>query len=214
MSYCLKSQDWSALVIARKLIKLGVKDFEITLGAPENSFSLIEMWQKALDNSLQGTQFGRIGFLYDESNQAAHDFCQNLKSLNYKPKDEKRALKAPRYTIIPTQILKPMADCGWEDSVEFRRIARKYIRPLKHAHVDTLILLEPIFADEKIQKVIQHLAGTQIKIITPVDFWEPISLSEENDSVKIMTFYSREKTQDQAKRLLKRKVSKEDITVL
>lgn len=193
---------------------LGLKNIEITLGAAEDSFDIKDLWEKAYKSALKETTFGRIGFFYDESNQDALDFCLSLKSLEYEPKKTKRALKSPCYTVVETQILKPMAELGWENSVEFRRIARKYIRVLKHAHIDTLILLEPLFADEKIQKIFQHLVGTSIKIITPLDFVEVAEENQKSVLVKINTFYSLEKTQKQAQRLLKKKVSSSDIVVL
>lgn len=214
MSYCIKSKDLSALVIARRLMLLGLKNIEITLGAKEDSFDIRDLWEKAHKRALKETTFGRIGFFYDESNQDAHDFCLSLKFLEYQPKNIKRALKSPCYTVVETQILKTMAELGWENSVEFRRIARKYMRTLKHAHIDTLILLEPLFADEKIQKILQHLASTSVRIITPLDFVEVAEENHKSVLVKINTFYPLEKTQKHAQRLLKKKIASSDIVVL
>lgn len=212
MSVSIKSQDWSALAFAQKAMQLGLSDIHITLGAPEESFDLLDLWKKSTDAALSSTRMGRIGFLYDESNKEAPVFIDSLeKNLEYKPKDKKRALSSPCFTPYPTQILHSMAELGWEKSIEFRRIARKYIRPMKHAHIDTLVVLEPMMSARETLKVLQHLVGTQIQIITPLDVWEPKIISEKKDQIRIDTIYSLEKTKKQADRILKRKISAKSI---
>lgn len=68
---------------------------------------------------------------------------------------------------FPAQALHHLAEEGLADSVEFRRLARKFIRQAKTHNCRSLFFPEAIFADPKTQKILQHLAGSQLKIQTP-----------------------------------------------
>ena len=67
-----------------------------------------------------------------------------------------------RYFEMPG--LSDLAYVGLGGSVEFRRLARKYIRKAKQAHCDTLFLADPILAETRTKKVLQHIAGSQIRV--------------------------------------------------
>ena len=215
MSMSIKSKDWSALVFAQKLRQLGIQRLKIELGASENSFDIKLLWGKAAQKALEVTRFGRVGFLYDEENQEASDFVSSFQpGTEYNSEKKSRLLKDPSLTSYPTQILCPMAELGWESTVEFRRIARKYIRPIKHAQVDTLILMDPFMGAESVSRVMKHLVGTQIQIITLSDVFELSGEKTEEDVIKIKSNYPVKKIQKQSQRILKRKVSVNDIEAL
>jgi hypothetical protein len=120
------------------------------------------------------TRWGRIGIWYDRQNYTLSRYLKtlNFSIPNYHPQDPKRAEKSPKISIFPVPVLRTMALEGLADSVEFRRLSRKHIRHLKRQHIDTLFLPEPIFAEPRTQKILQHLAGTQIKVYTIVDFFD------------------------------------------
>lgn len=68
--------------------------------------------------------------------------------------------------LFPTQAIHHLALEGLADSVEFRRLARKEIRRAKQHNLKHLYFPEAIFANPKTKKILQHLAGTQLQIIT------------------------------------------------
>lgn len=72
-------------------------------------------------------------------------------------------LKIPTF---PTQALHHLANEGLSDSVEFRRLARKFIRRAKEHNCRTLFFPEAIFAETRTHQILQHLAGSQMKIQT------------------------------------------------
>ena len=63
-----------------------------------------------------------------------------------------------------------MANEAMADSVEFRRLARKYLRKAKHIHCDTIFFPEAIMGEEKTRKILQHIVGTQMKCVFVSDF--------------------------------------------
>lgn len=119
---------------------------------------------------LKRTRFGRIGIITDRSKATDTMHWGQKKEFNFYQPTDKRALTTPLISIFKTQVLYHMAEEGLADSVEFRRLARKFIRPAKHAQCDTLFFTEAIFGESKTKKILQHLAGTQMKVVTPDDF--------------------------------------------
>jgi hypothetical protein len=176
MKKSIRSRDFGAFVFGRKILKnfpQASLHFEVQmdfLSPFEESF-----WEKGMENSLNGkTKFGRIACFFDRKNNAAREFCKNIDIQKYKyiPRKPHRAARVASNVSFETQILHEMANEGMADTVEFRRLARKYIRSAKHANVDTIFWLETIFAEEKTRQILNHLAGSQIENVFPVDFFE------------------------------------------
>lgn len=181
-----------------------------------------DLWEPAIQSIVgEITRFGRIGIFCDRKNTDAKEFfCQDrLKTCpyEYKPKD-KRAEKSPRLSFFETQVLHHMANEGMADSVEFRRLARKFLRHTKHAHCDTIFFCEAIFGEGKTRKILQHLAGTQMKVVVPSDFvflsiteTAPSQKQEIKRGITIYTEDSLEFTKKRAETILRTKLKDSDM---
>lgn len=119
----------------------------------------------------QVTRFGRIGVFLDRRDTAARDFFTSQEKTKgaYTPREARRAEKSPHIRIIESTIVQAMASEGLDDTVEFRRLMRKYLRHAKHAHCDTILFPAAIFAHPPTQKIIRHLAGSQIRCVFVTD---------------------------------------------
>jgi len=186
------SSDFGALVFGREvLIKDQSAELEFSvkdLGTKKKDFlSETDFWSISLEKIVaEKTKFGRIGIFYDRQNQAIQEFIKkiDLQKFNFERKD-RRAEKIPQFIPFETQIICEMANEGWADTVEFRRIARKFFRKAKHSHCDTVFFPEVIFGEEKTKKILQHLAGTQMKVFTPRDFfWDYPELQKDGVTTK------------------------------
>ncbi|HEY5713953.1 MAG TPA: hypothetical protein VIT68_01245 [Candidatus Gracilibacteria bacterium] len=137
----------------------------------QQSLSEEDFWELGISHILREiTRFGRIGIFYDHGSETLPQTIINLAAQKpYQPQAQKRAEKVALIKSFPTQILKNMALEGWGSSVEFRRIARPFLRQAKNHHLDTIFFPESIFAEASTQKTLQHLAGTQLKVITLAD---------------------------------------------
>ncbi len=161
-----QSRDFGAFVFGREVLKqFPAADLKFVVQKEGNGISESNFWDIALAQILEGgTRFGRIGIFFDRANLDAKKFFEKLdvSKLKYTPTD-RRAEKKPKISLFETQILHHLANEGCADSVEFRRLARKFIRKAKHAKCDTVFFPEAIFGTEKTQKILRHIAGTQMK---------------------------------------------------
>ncbi len=210
------SADFGALVFGREVLKKFPKAFLVfeVQKAIKNPTEC-DFWEKGMHEILQSlTAFGRIACFFDRKNVSAKEFCENLdlKKYKYVPQKPHRAEKEARVSSVETQVLHEMANEGLADSVEFRRLARKYIRRAKNANVDTIFWLETIFAEEKTRKIIDHLTGSQIRNVFPVDF---LSLDDVKEgaarSLEIHTGDDASFTHKRAEAILRTKIGKEDV---
>ncbi len=179
MAYHFCGSDFGPLVFGREILRRTPKTiltFEVQQG---DSKSLDQkkctescFWSLGFHSIVKNhSRFGRIGLFFDRKNTRANQFCEQIQTISfeYKPLD-KRAEKNVCITSFEAQVLHEMANEGLSDTVEFRRLARKYIRRAKHAHVDSIFFLEVIFGEEKTRNILQHIAGSQIKLFFPSDF--------------------------------------------
>lgn len=210
----IESPDLSACIFARKIL---IQQPKVNLGLffgkkwNINGEPLHSLWERLLTHSLTSkTRFGRIGVTYDHHNKEASSWAQSIskdKTL-YNPKD-KRALESPEFHIFPTQILAYMSNEGLADTVEFRRIARKVIRKMKQANIDTLLLLDPILGETKTQKILQHIAGKQLQIISPVDVFDIQNIApNKQQSLTIESPFDKSWTYKRCESILKQKLKK------
>jgi len=234
MDFKFQSADFGALVLGREILKkepnatlelwVEQKNPPPPLTKGGKVVCEFDLWESALQKILSEiTRFGRIGIFYDRKNVAAKEFCKILqvKKLTHKPQD-KRAEKSPQFHVFETQVLHHMANEGCADTVEFRRLARKFLRHAKNAHCDTVFFTEAIFGEEKTRKILQHLAGTQMKVVVASDFAVsaiPKSrganmdsrLQKEKRSITIHTSDTPEFTKIRAERILQTKLNASDI---
>ena len=196
-------------------------EFEFKAGEVQES----SFWAKGLQQIIEKvTRFGRIGVCVSRRNKTFLDFFEEFQKVKnnfeYAPKD-KRAEKSPRLSMQMIPILKEMAHEGMADSVEFRRICRKYFRILKSHNCDTIFFPEAIFGEVKTKKILQHLAGTQIKVVTLMDLevfqtpggaQEIASLQNQNPKIEIINETEEPGfVRKQAETILKRKLRAEVI---
>lgn len=96
----------------------------------------------AVENALEKTRFGRIGVVGTRGTIAAGNYEKEITKrapLLYSQKD-RRAKDAPQIFSTACPLLVPLIEENWGHKPETRMILKKYLMPLKHAHVDTLIL--------------------------------------------------------------------------
>ncbi len=146
------------------------------------------LWEKSVQEILSATKFGRIGIFLDRKNFLAHQYFQafDYQKTPYKPKG-KRSEKCPRVTVFTFQVLRAMALEGLADTVEFRRLGRRFIRQAKNANCDTIFFPELIFGETKTKKILQHIAGKRIKVYTSDDFFVPIVENGDLGDVSILS---------------------------
>ncbi len=212
MSLTFSSSDFSAFVFAREVLKVDQQAaMSIQIGkASENNY-----WQSGLENILKNiTRFGRIGLLYERKNKDAAKFIEDLKieAFDYQPQKAKRAVKKPEIHAFETQVLCEMANEGLSDSVEFRRLTRKIIRRAKHAHCDVIFFLDAIMGEESTRKILQDLAGTQMKVVVPSDFLEISDIKQ--GELAITTSEDPDFTHKRAEDVLRRKVKRDSISLI
>jgi len=187
MSYQFWSHDFGAFVFGRKVLQSDQTahlEFQVAQAGeqPKATTSEQDFWEQGVKEIAKSqTRFGRVGISFDRGNKEAKTFCDTVAKMNleYSPTDKRRSEKSLRISPFETQVLCNLANEGLSDTVEFRRLARKFIRPAKHAHCDTIFFLDAIMGEEKTRTILKHLAGSQIKLFFPDDFFE-ISKSENN----------------------------------
>jgi glutamate racemase len=120
----------------------------------------------AVEEALRTTRFGRIGIIGTRGTVNSGAYTRELKKYEpklYKPSD-KRALPDITVTEKACPLLVPLVEEGMITSVVTRMILKTYLRPLKHAHVDTLILGCTHYP--LLQKEIERIMGRQVKVIS------------------------------------------------
>lgn len=209
--------DFGPLVLGRTILRRFPKaslELEVCLSA-EKSFQGDLCRNALLKILVQYTRFGRIGVFYDRKNISAKEFFQKIskETFDYAPHKVCRAESLPCFSFFETQILYEMANEGFSQSVEFRRLMRKVLRRAKNHHCDCVFFCETIFGEERTKKILQHLAGTQLQVFTPDDFLVFEDTKEgRKRSVKITTEDDIEFVHQRAEEILCTKLKKTDIT--
>ncbi len=230
MDFKFQSTDFGALVFGREVLKKNPNAvLKLWVGTPPIPPSKegrdiaceSDFWETGLQKILSGlTHFGRIGIFYDRKNIAAKAFfCKDrFETCPYKCKEkDKRAEKMPQFHTFETQALHHLANEGLADTVEFRRLARKFLRHAKNAHCDTIFFTEAIFGEEKTRKILQHIAGTQMRVMVPNDFIEILKQVQDDNkknqkrSIKIHTGDDVEFTRKRAEEILRTKLRASNV---
>lgn len=96
----------------------------------------------AAEAAVKKTRFGVIGVVGTSATINSKVYEQEIKKIekeHYKPQ-EKKANKNITVKQKATPLLVPLIEENWQKKPETKMIMRKYVRELKHAHVDTFIL--------------------------------------------------------------------------
>jgi len=120
----------------------------------------------AVEEALRKTRFGNIGVIGTRGTIGSNAYERELKKYEsslYKPKD-KRANKNVRVFQQACPLLVPFTEEGMIKHPVTRVMIKKYIRPLKNAHVDTLILGCTHYP--LLQKEIERIMGKQCTVIS------------------------------------------------
>ncbi len=208
MSIEITGSDFGVFVLARHLLRqhqaLSIRMHIDPKTSPQTQETL---YAPLMQKAIQETPFGRIGLFYERSNQIAAQWIEkNKTTFPYQPRT-KRSQTHVCFTIQATPILLSMIHEGIHDSVEFRRLARKHIRPFKNAHCDTIVFFDSLFGDEKARSILSHIAGKQIRLLFPDDVFDPLVKSESKRNLSITSFEPLDFTQKRAESLLKTKLS-------
>ena len=178
MSDTFWSRDFGAFVFGRAVLKKDPNaqlELNVVQAGKKVGMSESDFWDKGLGDILKlHTRFGRVGLFHERTNKEAGEFCEGVSKTkrDYSPSDKRRSRKEPILRSFEMQGVCALANEGLADSVEFRRLTRKFIRHAKHAHCDTIFFLDAILGEEKIRMILKHLAGTQIKLFFPDDFMD------------------------------------------
>lgn len=120
----------------------------------------------AVEEALRKTRFGRIGVIGTRGTINSGAYTRELnkyESILYKPTD-KRALPHVVVTEKACPLLVPFVEEGMIKDTVTRMTLRTYLRPLKHAHVDTLILGCTHYP--LLQKEVERMMGRQVTVIS------------------------------------------------
>lgn len=120
----------------------------------------------AAEEALRATRLGTIGVIGTRGTIASGAYERELNKLAptlCKPTD-KKAVKTIQIHTQACPLLVPLVEEGMTDSSITRSLLKKYLRPLKAAHVDTLILGCTHYP--LLQKDIQRIMGKQCAVIS------------------------------------------------
>ena len=120
----------------------------------------------AVEEALKQTRFGRIGVIATRATVSSQAYARELKKYEeklYQPKD-KRAEKKVRLTEKACPLLVPLVEEGMTRHVVTRMMLRNYLRPLKNANIDTLVLGCTHYP--LLYKEVDRISGKRIKVVS------------------------------------------------
>jgi glutamate racemase len=120
----------------------------------------------AVEAALRCSRFGTIGVIGTRGTIESDAYGREIKKLSaelYRPSD-KRARKNIKVHQQTCPLLVPLVEEGMAKHVVTRMMLKKYLRPLKHANVDTLILGCTHYP--LLKKEIQRIMGKKVCLIS------------------------------------------------
>lgn len=119
----------------------------------------------AVEEALRSSKFGQIGVIGTRGTINSKAYDREIKKVHdlYSPSD-KRALKKVVLTEKACPLLVPLVEEGMVKSHITNMMLKKYLRPLKHHHVDTLILGCTHYP--LLQKEIDRIMGKKCKVVS------------------------------------------------
>ena len=191
----LWSNDNAALVLARVILKQEPKSsLQIFLGesAPKGAFLASDIWKEALETSLK--KYTRLGVAFDGSNDEEALFVRKA---------------GEKVFPVEHELLSGFSNRRLADTVEFRRLARKYLRPVRNAHCDGILFLSGVLAEETSCKILAKITGTQVETVFVSDFLpKELFMATTKQSIEIFTDQDIERVHEEAERFLHTKLAK------
>ncbi len=119
----------------------------------------------AVQEALGQSRFGNIGLIGTRSTVASGAYERELEKHSecYQPND-KRAREKVKVYPQACPLLVPLVEEGMLKNPATRMILRNYLRPLKHAHIDTLILGCTHYP--LLQQEIERMMGKNCRVIS------------------------------------------------
>lgn len=191
----LWSSNNAALVLAREIFRREPKSaIQIFLGGekPQGVFSVSDLWKTAIEQSIQ--TYSHLGIAIDGAKDGERESVASC--------DEK-------VFNFEYELLSSFAERGLADTVEFRRLARKYLRPARNAHCDGVLFLSGILASESSRKVLAKMTGSKVKTVFVTDFIpKEVCVPAEKQRVEIFTNQDEIRVHQEAEKILRMKLAK------
>ncbi len=121
---------------------------------PNKDFKVLGVLIPTSEEAVQYSRNGSIGVIATRGTVVSNAFEREITKLNPSAHVVQKA----------TPLLVPLIEEGWADKPETTMIVKKYLRALKHAHVDTLVLgctHYPI-----LEKTIARFMGPKVTLVT------------------------------------------------
>lgn len=177
----------------------------------------------AVEDALQKTRFGRIGIIGTRGTVQSGNYEKEIKKRTpeyYFPND-KRALPIPVTFSTSAPLLVPLIEENWLKYPELRMILRKYLAPLKHVNIDTLILActhYPLIEKEFKQKMGKRCTIINSGMAQAQSFYNYLQRHSEiekeltkNGKIHFFTTDSTERFREISSIFLARKIGKKDV---
>ncbi len=204
MQVQIQGANYGALVLTRYILLANPQaDLLIEINRNQAQSTEASLWESFFDSIAKDLKRREAAVLFDRKNQEIDRYLsqKDFGDLVLKP--------------IKTQILAEHANEGLVDSVEFRRGLRKYIRALKNEKMRTAIFPEALFAETKTRKIIQHVAGSQIKcIFLDKSLLSPLIKDSKKQKICIITTEEKTFTHLRAEQLLQQKLDADCVEVI
>ncbi len=197
----LWSDDNVALILARTILKKEPKSsLQIFIGgsAPKGALVASSIWKEMVELSLK--KYTRLGIAFDGANDEEALFVKNVGESAFS---------------IRYELLSSFSNRGLVDTVEFRRLARKYLRSARNAHCDGILFLSGILAEEMSCKILAKIVGTQTKAVFMTDFLsEELFVATTKQHIEIFTDQDIERVHGEAEKFLHMKLAKGTVASL
>jgi len=196
----LWSNDNAALVLARAILKQEPKSsLQVFLGGdvPAEAFVVPNIWNITQELTKKYT---RLGVVFDGDSDEEISFVKNMGEMAFP---------------VEYELLSTFSNRGLADTVEFRRLARKYLRAARNAHCDGILFLSGVLAEESSRKILAKMAGTQTKALFVTDFLpKELLVATDKQSIEIFTDQESERVHGEAEKFLHMKLGKGTVKTL
>ena len=118
---------------------------------------IIGVIEPGAEAAISTTKNGKIGLIATKFTVNSHAYNMEIKKKN--PKLEIFSSPCPRFT--------PIVESGELETNKTYQIAKRYLKPVKDAQVDTLILGCTHFPF--LRKVISDIMGAEVKLVNPAN---------------------------------------------
>ncbi|MCB9809414.1 hypothetical protein H6771_00335 [Candidatus Peribacteria bacterium] len=151
-------------------------------------------WPAAIAAALTTDRSGHIALLYD------HHRTDGIAAL--------QETLSPAVQLAPTRGITHLAEEGLSTTVSFTRLLRPVLRRIRQQGATTVLCLHGIFADARTERVLQRVAGTQLRVVTLGPALEQWAAQQTRSSgpLTLHTTLSPKWTHHRAQQLLQRQI--------